>query len=245
VASTYAPGVALTEGQTGGEGDLETRIDVPPLTGTTGAFEPAEIQKLLAGTKLTGALELESARSLADGVFAGTQSAIVLESAADWDAEAARAALRASIEKLWTTSDLGIKWVERGSGETALSVLDGLTPIAMATRGKILIVGSGSGPVEAALKRISNSPGNVQGVYAAGFRHAAAREDLVKMMRLIEAPWAPQAITLAQPGGHEPWFFSENLASLSQSLARVQSVSIVVQDRGPLVWQTVVYRLNP
>lgn len=110
--STLAPTVALSEGQTGIEGDLETRIDVPPLTGAGGAFEPEALKKLLVDAKLVGALQLESARTLPGDVFVGTQSAIVLESASDWNAEAARAALISAIAGLWTTLQV---WEPNGS----------------------------------------------------------------------------------------------------------------------------------
>lgn len=244
VAPTTAPNVVLSEGQTGSEQDLETRIDVPPLTGAEGRFEPTALKKLLAETKLVGALQIESAREMPGGVFVGTQSAIVLEAAANWNAEAARAALLSSVAGLWTTSELGAQWVERGTGETAHSELDGLTPLAMAVRGKLLIVGSSNAPVVGVLELLSRAPGNDGGVYAAGFRHTTERAALVKMTRLIETPLAQQFGGTQGPAGHEPWFFSENLGSLSHALARVQSESIMVHDRGPMVSQTVIYRLS-
>jgi hypothetical protein len=43
----------------------------------------------------------------------------------------------------------------------------------------------------------------------------------------------------------EPYFFSESMASLSETLARVQSVSRRVEDRGASVFDTVVYQLEP
>lgn len=244
VASTIAPNVVLSEGQTGSEQDLETRIDIPPLTGAEGRFEPTALKKLLAEAKLVGALQLESARETPGGVFVGTQSAIVLEAAADWNAEAARAALLSSVGGLWTTSGLGAQWVERATGDTAHSELDGLTPLAMAVRGKLLIVGSSNAPVVGVLELLARAPGNDGGVYAAGFRHTTERAALVKMTRLIETPLAQQFGGDQGPAGREPWFFSENLGSLSHALARVQSESIVVNDRGPMVSQTVIYRLS-
>jgi len=243
VPTTIAPAVALSEGQTGSEGDLETRIDVPPLTGATGTFEPAALKKLLAEANLAGALQLESTRALPGEVFAGTESAMVLEAATDWNAEALRAALLSAVEGLWTTSGLGAKWVEKGAAETVHSELDGLTHLAMAVRGRLLVVGTGGDPVIAVLERLSMAPSKESGTYAAGFRHAAERDEIVKMTRLIEAPLGQPFGGAQEPGGHEPWFFSENLASLSSSLARVESESIVVHDSGPLVRQTVTYRL--
>jgi hypothetical protein len=244
VPSNYAPSVTLSAGQTGSEGDLETRIDLPPLTTAGGKFEPAALTQLLTGAKLTGALQLESARELPGKVFVSTQSAIVLQAAGDWNAEAARSALVSAAEGLWTTSSLGAKWIERGSGVTAYSALDGLTPLAVAARGHLLVVGNGNTPVVAVLKRLSSPTGNDGATYAAGFRHAGQRQSLVGMTRLIEAALARQFGGGGEPGGHEPWFFSENLASLSQALARVESESIVVHERGPLVSQTVTYQLS-
>jgi hypothetical protein len=43
----------------------------------------------------------------------------------------------------------------------------------------------------------------------------------------------------------EPRFFSENIASLGQTLSRVSSSSIMVRDSGRAVTQTVVYRFGP
>ncbi|MBZ5515829.1 MAG: hypothetical protein LAN62_13490 [Acidobacteriia bacterium] len=244
VVPTRAPSVTLSEGETGGEGDLETRIDVPPLASVGGTFEPEALRKLLTAAKLEGALQLESTRGLPGDVFVGTQSAIVLQGAGDWEGEAVRSALLSAVGGLWTTSHLGAKWVERGAGETGYSEFDGLTHLAMAARGRILIVGNGGEPVVAVLKQMSGAVGKEGGVYAAGFRHAAERSDIVRMTRLIEAPFAQQFGGGGGLGGHEPWFFSENLASLSLSLARVESESILVRDRGPLVSQTVIYRLS-
>jgi len=245
VPPTVAPSVTLTEGQTGSESDLETRIDVPPLANVGGTFEPAALKSLLAAAKLEGALQLEWTRGLPGDIFVGTQSAIVLQAASDWDGEAVRSSLLSAASGLWTTSGLGAKWVGQGSGETASYQLDGLTHLAMAARGHVLVVGTGNDPVVAVLKRISSTPEKDSGVYAAGFRHVAKnRDDIVRMTSLIESPPSQQLGGGAPPGGHEPWFFSENLASLSQSLARVESESILVRERGPLVLQTVVYRLG-
>jgi hypothetical protein len=78
-------------------------------------------------------------------------------------------------------------------------------------------------------------------IYAAGFRHAAERENIVKMMRLVEMPPAQQE---GGTSGREPLFFSENLASLSRSLESIESESLVVEDRGAELRQTVTYRLK-
>jgi hypothetical protein len=62
----------------------------------------------------------------------------------------------------------------------------------------------------------------------------------VKMMRLIDNPLAKQ--TTGDPP--EPAFFSGNMGSLGQALARIQSESIVVHDTGSIVTQNVAYKLK-
>ncbi len=242
VASTAAPTVLLSEGQVGSESDLETRIDVPPLENVGGIFHPEGLKKLLESKKLDAVLEVQSTRALAGDVFVGTQSAVVLNAATDWDAEAARAAILGAVESLWTLSHLGTQWVERRKGATAYYELDGLANLATANQGRFLMVANGGELLERILSGTSNPPGPAAGVYAAGFRHARERENLTKMMGFIENP-STRRLPGQEPGSHEPLFFSENLASLSRALARVESESIIVHERGPVVSQTVTYRL--
>ena len=64
------------------------------------------------------------------------------------------------------------------------------------------------------------------------------------MMRLIEMPLAQQGGGTPGQGGREPLFFSENLGSLSRSLDSIESESLVVEDRGSQLRQTVTYRLK-
>jgi hypothetical protein len=242
--AAQAPVVVLTGGQVGSESELETRIDVPPLASAGGNFGPAVLKDLLEAGKPRGALQLASTRPVPGSVFVGTESAIVLEAAGDWNGEEVRTALLSEVEGLWTTSRLGVHWVENKSGDATYYQLDGLARLAMAARGHTLIIANAGELVVEVLKRVSNPPVKSAGVYAAGFRHNPERENLLSMVRLIEVPLAQQFGAGRGPQGHEPLFFSENLASLSESLARVQEESILVRDLGPSVSQTVIYRLN-
>jgi hypothetical protein len=64
------------------------------------------------------------------------------------------------------------------------------------------------------------------------------------MMPLIEMPLAQQCGGMQGDVGRAPSFFSENLASFSRSLRSIESESLVVEDRGPQLLQTVTYRLK-
>ena len=257
VASQLAPGVNLTQGETGSESDLETRIDVPPLQGTAGAPGTEALEELLNAVPLEAVLEFHSLQNAGQPPFIEPHSAVLIRSSANWDAEAARNALRAAIRDLWTTSQIGVNWVAMHQGNTDYYQLDGLAPLAIATQGPILLLANSADtlkallgaapPGRAPLGPTADSQGAEVGpnvVYAAGFRHSAERENIVKMMRLIEMPMTQQDQGLAAEEGRAPAFFSENLASLSQSLESVESESLVVEDRGPQLHQTVTYRLK-
>ena len=245
--SKAAPAAPLDGGSVGSESDLETRIDEPPQPIVGARFVPMELIKLLESSRLEAALELESSETASDGVFVRTPSGVVLLAAADWDGERARRALTAAAEKLWTTADLGVAWIPHQRGQGTYYELDGLAGLSMATRGRLLVVANSPLQLVAVLDRIPKAPSeNVETpglVYAARFNHARESANFTRMMRLIDYPNSPSP-PVGAPGDHEPQFFSENISSLSHTLSRVESASIAVDDHGPAVSVTVVYRLK-
>jgi hypothetical protein len=252
VASQTAPGVVLTPGQTGSESDLETRIDVLPLQGAAGALGAEALKKLLNVVPLEAVLEFHSLHNVGQPAFIEPHSAVLIRSSANWDAEAVRNALSAAIRELYTTSQIGVGWVRKQEGNADYYQLEGLVPLAVAAKGPILLVANSAETLVSLLGRAplgptTNSQGAEVGpnvVYAAGFRHSAERKNIVKMMRLIEMPLAQQSGGLPGEEGRAPSFFSENLASLSRSLESIESESLVVEDNGPQLRQTVTYRLK-
>jgi hypothetical protein len=242
--SQNAPGVTLTQGQTGSESDLETRIDVPPLPGTAGGPGTEALRKLLNAVPLEAVLEFQRLQNIGQSPFIEPHSAVLIRGSANWDSDAARNALRAAIADLWTTSQIGVNWVENHEGNAGYYQLDGLVPLAVAVKGPILIVADSAETLKPLLmnSRITEVGKNV--IYAAGFRHSAERENIVKMMRLVEMPLAQQSGGPPDQSAREPLFFSENLASLSRSLQSIESESLVVEDRGSQLRQTVTYRLK-
>jgi hypothetical protein len=242
-APRTAPGVASTQGQTGSESDLETRIDVPPLQGTTGAPGAEALNKLLNAVSLEAVLKFHSFQNIRQSPFIEPRSAVLIRSSANWDAEATRHALRAALMDHWTTSQIGVSWVARHEGDADYYQLDGLAPLALAFKGPILLLANSAETLKSMLASSLGAGAGPNLVYAAGFRHSAERRNIVKMMRLIEMPLAQSA---GAQGEEErtPSFFSENFASLSQSLESVESESLVVEDRGPQLRQTVTYQLK-
>ena len=239
-AST-APRVHLGAQRVGAEGALETRIDQPPPPLSTDRFSRDALNGLLNQTRVDGLLHVQTSRDVSGGIFVGNQSAVVLLGAAEWDPGAARDALRSSVEALWTTSRLGAEWVERGEGETGYHQLDGLTPLAVAVRGRHLVVSNSAELAEAVLTRLAAPVPDAQGVYAASLRHGAERGHYMRLMGHLDYVRISRYGTV---GKRPPRFFSDNVASLSRTLSRVGAVSIVTRDEGPSVAQTVTYELT-
>ncbi len=243
-ASKVAPGVVLSEGVTGSEGDLETRIDEVPLSTAGGTFAPQSLRRLLDTAQLRAVLAVQSSVTEKDSGFVGNRSAIVLLGTSEWNGEATRAALREAVENLWTTSHLGATWMERRDGTENYHALDGLTRMAVAIRGPLLVVSDSPEMLAAVLRRASVAPSPTGAVYAVGFRHSREGENFARMMRWLDYPAIHNESGDAGES-REPRFFSENIASLSQALARVESATVVRQRSGAVVKETVTYHLRP
>jgi len=232
IASTIAPTVTLGGGVAGDETDLETRIDAPPLETNDGDID-AGLRKLLDGVTVQAMLTVGSTRVQPDGVFVGIDSGVALLADTDWDADAVRAALTSSFAKRLTEDQLGVHW-------NSDSELDGLHPLALQTRGRILAIATSRDLLHAMLAGLTNPPSNSAARYAALYRHSKELPNFVQVMRLIDHPLTKE--TTQDPP--EPAFFSGNLASLGQALARIDSESIVVHDNGTAVTQSLVYKLK-
>lgn len=243
--SQLAPQVALGNGNSGGEGDFETRIDVAPPVTTGGTLQIDALKKLFQSLPPTAALQIDSTRAAADGVLVGTESAVVLNAARDWDGAAVRDALQSAVAPMWTTSNLGVQWTRHEEGGKTYYQLNGLDSLSVAADGPSLIIATRPQLLLSVLACDSTPPVNEPGTYAAGFRHAQDRDQLIKLLHFVETPAASRLAAFPPSAGHEPLFFSENLASLSGSLASVQSESIIVRDQGPRVTQTVRYEFGP
>jgi hypothetical protein len=239
IASKSAPVVALDSGAVGDETELEIRIDEPPLE--TGAPDMgSELRKLLDGVQIEAMLAIGSTSVQPDGVFVGTESGVALLAASDWDAAAVRNALTAAFGSMLTTSDNGAHWLDRGAGANSYFELDGLQPLAIAAHGRTLMIATSRGLLEAMLASPAKSPFISGARYAALYRHSTELPNFVKMMRLIDNPLAKE--TSGDPP--EPAFFSGNVASLGQTLARIGSQSIAVHDTGSIVTESVIYKLK-
>ena len=236
-----APHVYLGEQRAGTEGALETRIDEAPPPLVTASFSRDALNNFLSQTGVDAVLHVQSSRDLAGGIFVGSQSAVVLLGAEAWDAAAARDTLGSSVEALWTTSRLGSRWIESGDGGATFHQLNGLTPLLVAVRGRYLMVANSADVLEAVLARMSAPDSETDGIYAASLRHDAERSRYERLMGHLDYVRTRRFGTARR---RTPSFFSDNVASLSRTLSRVGTISIVMRDEGPAVSQTVSYELS-
>jgi hypothetical protein len=233
----FAPRAPETGNTVGTEADLETRIDEPPFVQSAGGLGAGPLRNALDAAKLQAMIQIQSSRTTPDGVFIETPSVIALEAASPWDADAVRRAVTAAAASVWTVSDLGVRWNPAGAG---FEQLDGLAHLQVAIHGPMLILGNSNPLFRAVLSRANASPAPAGAAYAARYEHARELPDFERLTRVIDRT----ANTPQPAGGHQPLFFSENLASLGQTLGRVDSLSIDVHDDGAAVRQLVVYRLK-
>jgi len=226
-----APQVQLGGGETGSASDLETRIDQPPTQDSVKGDGRAPLQALFARNHVFAQLQLQSTERDSAGVFIRIHSAVAFLGEADWDEQAVHAALVEVVRPGLTTGQLGVAW-KTASG---YSVLDGLWPLAVAVRGKYLIVSDNPAFLASALEGINKKPSASAAVFAAAFDHQHEHENFVTFTKMLDlGSGAPQ-------NGGSPEFFSENMASLSFTLKGVSSEKIVIHDAADRQTQSVVY----
>ena len=228
-----APQVQLTGGQTGAATDLETLINVEPASRT--GLDPAEglrLQLEKAGPQAMMVVEASSKNG--DGVLLRIP-AVVAVAAADWDVPSVQKAMQDMLAPGLTAARLGLQWreVKEAGGYYEL---DGLSPVQMAMRGKILFVANDAGLLTSVLQT-KNQPLSQHASYSAGFSHSRERQNFYKFSSLVDQ----RSITKEA----EPQFFSQNIASFSRAFAKVDSEEIVTRQTKDRIQQTVKYRWMP
>jgi hypothetical protein len=209
-----APSAGNVDETVGSEEDLETRIDEPPLVDDSQRIELQPLRKLLEANPIQAMLQVEKSQASSDGVFVTTPRAIALLGASQWDPAAASSALR-------------------------FEPFSGVDRIWVHAVGRVLIVAS-SEDLSAAMAGRAPAAAPMQGAqYVMRLFEARELPSFQRMMTLIDYP------SLRASGeAREPLFFSENIASLGRTLARIDSVFLESHDDGNIVTQNVTYKLQ-
>jgi hypothetical protein len=230
------PEAQLTSGETGSSSDLETRIDQPRASRKSDDGGTVALKNLLQKSQVNAVLHMQSTERDPAGVFVKIHSAVALSGSSDWDETAARSALTTFIRPSLTASQLGMAW-KQASGYYEL---DGLHPLLAAVRGKYLIVSDDPALISGVLVNLNRKSDLKPGVFVAEFDHKRERDNFARLVTVVDRPdMNPSGIP---GGGRQPQFLSENIASLSTTLAAVSSEKIVVRDAGDKVLQTITYQ---
>jgi hypothetical protein len=231
-----APQAQLTSGVTGSSSDLEARIDEPPTRRSPGDDGSSLLKQILQKNQVRAVLQVQSTERSSGGVFVRIHTAVALAGGSDWGEAAVRAALTNFVRPNLTASQLGVGWRQANG----YYEFDGLQPLLAAVRGKYLIVSDDPTLISGMLANLNRKPNAQPAVFAAGFSHQLERENFNRFAAVVDRP---DASPFGGSGNQrQPQFFSENISSLSQTLAEVSSENIVVRDAGDKVLQTVTYQ---
>lgn len=216
-----SPGVGNASGSVvTGEDELEAKVDDAPFDAATGGYREEPLRALIASNAPRAVLHVQTGRTLSDGVFVGNDAAVVVEGANDWNQQAVRTAVTRAVESLYATQGFA---------------LGGLARVHVAARGKRLFLATRQELLDEVMAAQGSGVAGVS--YAASYKLTGEAARFRRVTEMIERsdPFNAQSA--------EPRFFSENLASLADTMKRVQSVDVRQQDAGATVKQTVTYRL--
>jgi hypothetical protein len=242
----FAPEAAMFDARAGSEGDLETRIDEPPLPPDNAqAAAIRSLEALLQNKPVEAMLQLQSSTP-ADGTFLRTPSVLVLAGSAAWNNNDVQPAVTGAVSPLWTTSGVGADWIAATAGRHSVERLEGIGTLLYAIRGNLLFLANEPAHLAAALDRVgSSAPAAGNLTYAAGFRHSRESANYQRIMGALDFS-APGENTSPFPlNGNGPAFFSGNLASLSRVLSFVTEVGVTEHREGQVTRQEIVYRTGP
>jgi hypothetical protein len=235
-AGPFAPQAQLTEGEAGSSSDLETRIDQAEAQPTANAESLPALKNLLKKGEVSAVLHIQSTERDSAGVFVRIHSAIALSGRSDWDEAAARNALTDSIRPILTAGQLGVAWRQAAG----YYELDGLHPLLAAVRGRYLILGDDPSLISGMLANVGRKSDLKPAVLVAGFDHKREKDNFARLVAIVDRPDLNPSDIIGTE--RQPQFFSENIASLSTTLAAVSSEKIVVRDAGDKVLETVTYQ---
>jgi len=233
--SQVAPQVQLTSGEQGSGSDLETRIDLAPAERPAAQQSVSALKELLDNTPLLASLQVQSTTPDQAGVFVRIHSAVVLVAGTEWNQDAVHSALTDFVRPGLTASQLGVGWQQKSGYQE----LDGLWPLVASVRGKYLLVSDDAALAEAILANFSRTSDRKSADLLAGFNHQQERANFTRFSNVVDRPNA--TIVNAENRRGEPQFFSNNMASLSSTLAAVSGEKIEVRSEGNNERQTVIY----
>ena len=230
----YAPNLPSGAGVAGSESQLETRIDQPPPQLQRAEFDGGPLGGLFAAQGLQAALLVHQGG--ADGPWPSHTAAVALQSDADWPAGETLAEIARSASGLWTVAGIGASWAQDGE----VYQMTGLKPLFAVVDGPLLVLADDRALLTAILARRLQPAVESQAAMIAEWRRAGLHGPFEALFARLEH--------LSSGGyggpGRQPYLFSENIASFSEALGRVDSMRMERVERADQRRETVVYRLD-
>jgi hypothetical protein len=239
----YAPLAISLENRVGSEADLETRIDEKPLPHGAAISDSLAAVQAMVDKSMARAVLLVQSTSKTDGFFIRMPSVIVLEGTDNWDLDSVRNSLVTAVGNLWTTSQLGARWISGTAGRHSVERLDGLGGLMFANRGKMLFLSNDATLLAGLLDRTGVSPVTSAITYAAGFRHSYERANYERIMKALDFNGILGELQ-EDHADKQPAFFSGNIASLSQILSHVSEIRVTEEEKATRTEQTILYRMG-
>ena len=229
-----APAAHLRGGSVGSESQLETRIDIAPARRSDEGLDLSRVTEVFEMAGVDAVAEIAQARLSRGGVLVRIENAIVMTAQSDWDVASIRTAFSELVLARFGAAAPEDDWTERGNKFT----LDGLAPLFVETRGNLLVVSNADALHTAIIRSLDAEAPTLVATEVLGFRHGIARvgyETLMSHLDFINNGYSDDP-------ERAPHFFSENVLSLGQALARVEEVRVTRQHESGLLRETVEYR---
>jgi hypothetical protein len=243
---TTAPSIASDE-NVGTAAQLDVDLtQAPQAESRTDVFLP--LQAVLNAADTERMMRCYTSTVSQGDIFVDLHAAMVLEARNSWNEDAVRNALTVALASSTTVNKMGAQWQKRSSSAGDYLALDGPISLFLKLDGSRLFLSTDAPLMETLLRRAhgaSTAAKNNQ-TYLAVFRTAQARPGYLHLMRQLDrangSKLPGQDDGSTPMNGTAPTFFSGNIASLSNTFARLDSEQVVEQDLGITVQQTVTYR---
>lgn len=228
-----APTAYASGNSVGSESQLETRIDIAPARGSDQGLDLSRLAELPQTAGVGAVAEISQARLSRGGVLVRMENALVLTAQSDWDVASIRTAFSDILLARFGAAAPEDDWTQRGN----TFALDGLAPLFVETRGNLLVVSNADALHTAIVRSLDVEAPSLLATEILGFRHGIARvgyETLMRHLDFINNGYGddPQ---------RAPYFFSENVLSLGQALARVEEVRVTRHHETGILRETVEY----
>jgi hypothetical protein len=195
------------------------------------------------------------------GLWVPFESAVVLRAGKEWNVPALQVALQQAAGAHLTASGLGLTWKPMKTSTGSYFELSEARPLEMAVAGNLCVLTDDAGLMGEMLERLATrtqAGGKANGdamppnaTMVAGFELQPERTSFSRWSALVDRTTnramngaTPAAAGLTADGngnGNEPSFFSQNMRSLGDSFAALESEHMVERKDGPVTRQTVTY----